>query len=327
MRYLSTYNESNRFLHFKEVLDTIDDMCLELKDEGFNIVFGIMPHGTTNPDFACFDENLDDISTKMCSLGKKVMYVKFDIVDNYRSFRNDENILELFINTITSVYNYLISEDLIVKGLWTKESVVRNRSDYGKNEFFYNQNLNDLVNSIDWLREERLTNIVRTIDNVKLKKRDNISFSYLLDVRISFTGQPLIEEAKDFRVDIGLKASESDYENLKDIIDDFNQNNQENKDGKFEATIGRVRTKNSYGKGYIIMIDDKSSFYDGFQMSDVSPLILRLMSELETDSIVSGILFIGDPQRKNITLTKNDLVKNSAFDSMSNLLFYIDIID
>lgn len=324
----STYNESNRFLHMKEVLDTIEDMCLDLKDDGFDIIFGIMPHGLVNNGFANFDENLDDIQIKKASLGKSVIYIKFDISKNLIKFGTDERILENFIETIISVYKYLQSEDLLINSLWTKEMVVKkNRSDHGRSEFFlHGVYLNSLVNHIDWSRSEKLSNIVGKVDNIKVQKND-YSFRQLLDVRIAFSGQPLIEESKDFRVDIGVKASESDYENLKDIIDDFNQNNQEDKDGKFEATIGKVRTKTKYGKGYIVMIHDKSSFYDGFQMSDVSSLILRLMSELETESIETGILFIGDPDRKNITLTKNDLVENKVFDAMGNLIFYIDIID
>jgi hypothetical protein len=71
-------------------------------------------------------------------------------------------------------------------------------------------------------------------------KTDDISFRSLLDVRIVFTGQPLLEESKDFKV--GLQATESDYESLKEIIDDFNQNNFEGDNKNFEA------------KGYLTLV-------------------------------------------------------------------------
>ena len=84
MKYLKSFGglikESNRFLNFKEVLDTIEDLSLDFTDEGGEVIFGNMP--TADIHYANFDENLDDISIKMASIGKKSIYVKFDI-QNY----------------------------------------------------------------------------------------------------------------------------------------------------------------------------------------------------------------------------------------------------
>lgn len=333
MKYLKSFsalNESNRFLHMKEVLDTIDDMCLDLKDEGFKIMFGTMPTAISNPSFANFDENLDDLAIKTTSLGRRVIYVKFDI-DNNKDFRSDEKILELFINTITSVYNYLVSEDLLINGLWTKELVVRNRNDHGKNEFFYHQSIDELVNTIDWLREERLSGMVSTINNIKMKKRSNIDFSYLLDARISFMGQPLLDES--------IQISESDVDDINDIIDDFNSEYADEGQYHIKAELsygiinpkmrrGFSGTKSSVGQ-YVVVISDRTSSYDGFQFHECVPLVLRLMSKFEVDQIELGILNIHEPGRKFKTFNKQQLEsyldKNYLMDQVSNISISLEI--
>ena len=336
MKYLKSFGglikESNRFLHFKEVLDTIEDLSLDFKDDGGETIFGNMP--SVDIMYANFDENLDDIFIKMASLGKKSVYVKFDIQNIKKSSggKLSEESLELLIDTINSIYNYLLGEGMVVQNFWTKELVARKRSDYGKNEFFSYKTIDELINSIDFVRTEKLDQMVSST-GIKMKK-DDIIFRSLLDVRIVFSGQPILEEAKDFRVE--LQATEYDYESLKEIIDDFNQNNIEGDNKDFEATIhsklfGRpVRAnlgKNKLNcKAYLVMIDDRSKSYNGFQISDVSDLILRFMSELGSESIMSRIVFIGDSMRENITLTKDDLLNNKPMDPISNLSFYIEIV-
>jgi hypothetical protein len=208
--------------------------------------------------------------------------------------------------------------------------VARRRTDYGKNEFFSYKSIDELINSIDYVRTEKLNQIVSQA-GIRMKA-DDISFRSLLDVRIVFTGQPLLEESKDFKV--GLKATESDYESLKEIIDDFNQSNFEGDDKDFEATIhsklfGRpVRVDFGQGqcKAYLVMVHDNNRSYSGFQISDVSELLLRLMSELDSKSIMIGVVFIGDPTRKNVNLTKDDLLNNKPMDPISNFSFYIEIV-
>ena len=336
MKYLKSFGglikESNRFLHFKEVLDTIEDLSLDFKDDGGETIFGNMP--SVDIMYANFDENLDDIFIKMASLGKKSVYVKFDIQNIKKSSggRLSEESLELLIDTINSVYNYLLGEGMVVKNFWTKELVGRKRSDYGKNEFFSYKTIDELINSIDFVRTEKLDQMVSGA-GIKMKK-DDIIFRSLLDVRIVFSGQSILEESKDFRVE--LQANESDYESLKEIIDDFNQNNIEGDDKDFEATIhsklfGRpVRANFGTNKlncrAYLVIINDKNKSYSGFQISEVSELLLRLMSELGSESIMARIVFIGDPMRENFTLTKDDLLNNKPMDPMSNLSFYIEII-
>jgi len=322
MKYLITYNESNRFLNFKEVLNYVEDLSSDFTDEGFETSFGIMPGAIHHPEIVNFDENLDDIQIKMASMGKSVIYFKLDLKNiKDQTFggklNNDE--LDLLITTITSIYKYLIHEGLIISGLWTKAF---NQSNGFKTNFVFN-----------WLTT--LDELIKQVINYNSNPR-----TYVEDVRIAFTGQPYkefdgwkLEESNDFRVD-GLQATESDYEDIKEIIDDFNQSNFEGDDKDFEVVIhsklfGRP-VRADFGQGqkraYLVMINDKNKSYSGFQISDVSELLLRLMSEFGSESIMARIVVIGDPMRENITLTKDDLLNNKPMDPMSNLSFYIEII-
>jgi hypothetical protein len=202
MKYLKSFsalNESNRFLNLKEVLNYIEDLSLDFTDEGGEVIFGNMP--TADIHYANFDENLDDISIKMASIGKKSVYVKFDIQNIKKSSgigKLSEESLKILIDTITSVHNYLVGEDMVIRNFWTKEIVARRRTDYGKNEFFSYKTIDELINSIDYVRSEKLNQMVSSA-GIRMKA-DDISFRSLLDVRIVFTGQPLLEESKDLFV-------------------------------------------------------------------------------------------------------------------------------
>ena len=325
MKYLITYNESNRYLNLKEVLNYVEDLSLDFTDEGFETLFGIMPGAIHHPEIANFDENLDDIQIKMASMGKSVIYFKLDsknIKDESFGGKLNNDELDLLITTITSIYKYLIHEGLIISGLWL-------------NHFNYYQKIRSETN-----RFKHFTSLDELVKSVR--NYNSNSSTYVTDVRIAFTGQPYkefdgwkLEESNDFRVD-GLQAAKSDYEDIKEIIDDFNQSNFEGDDKDFEATIhsklfGRpVRANFGPNKlncnAYLVMINDKNKSYSGFQISDVSDLILRFMSEFGSESIMARIVFIGDPMRENFTLTKDDLLNNKPMDPMSNLSFYIEII-
>lgn len=325
MKYLKSFsslNEENRFLNLKEVLNYIEDLSSVFRIEGFETLFGIMPGAIHHPKMVNFDENLDDIQIKMASMGKSVIYFKLDLKNiKDQSFggklNNDE--LDLLITTITSIYKYLIHEELIITGLWSK-LFSRGRGPHSQFNWF--DTLDELIKQV-----------------IDYNSNTN---TYVEDVRIAFTGHPYkdfggwkLEESNDFRVD-GLQATESDYEDIKDIINDFNQSNFEGDDKDFEVTIhsklfGRpVRANFGPNKlncnAYLVMINDKNKSYSGFQISDVSELILRLMSEFGSESIMARVVLIGDFMRENFTLTKDDLLNNKPMDPMSNLSFYIEII-
>ena len=325
MKYLRTYNESNRYLNLKEVLATINDLSSDFTDEGFETLFGIMPGAIHHPKMVNFDENLDDIQIKMASMGKSVIYFKLDsknIKDESFGGKLNNDELDLLITTITSIYKYLIHEGLIISGLWLKHFNYYQKIRSETNQFNHFTSLDELVKSV--------------------RNYNSNSSTYVTDVRIAFTGQPYkefdgwkLEESNDFIVD-GLQAAKSDYEDIKEIIDDFNQSNFEGDDKDFEVVIhsklfGRpVRANFGPNKlncnAYLVIINDRNKSYSGFQISDVSELILRLMSEFGSESIIARIVFIGDFMRENITLTKDDLLNNKPMNPMSNLSFYIEII-
>jgi len=326
MKYLKSFSslkESNRYLNLKEVLNYVEDLSSVFRIEGFETLFGIMPGAIHHPEMANFDENLDDIQIKMASMGKSVIYFKLDLKNiKDQSFggklNNDE--LDLLISTITSIYKYLIHEDLIISGLWSKNFNYYQKRRSELNQFKHFTSLDELVKSI--------------------RNYNSNSSTYVEDVRIAFTGQPYkefdgwkLEESKDFRVD-GLQAAESDYKDIKDIINDFNWSNFDGDDKDFEATIhsklfGRpVRANFGPDKlncdAYLVIVNDKSQ--SGFQISDVSKLILSLMDRLGSKSIMARVVFIGDFMRENTTLTRDYLLNNKPMNPMSNLTFYIEII-
>jgi len=326
MKYLKSFSslkESNRYLNLKEVLNYVEDLSSVFRIEGFETLFGIMPGAIHHPEMANFDENLDDIQIKMASMGKSVIYFKLDLKNiKDQSFggklNNDE--LDLLITTITSIYKYLIHEDLIISGLWSKNFNYYQKRRSELNQFKHFTSLDELVKSI--------------------RNYNSNSSTYVEDVRIAFTGQPYkefdgwkLEESKDFRVD-GLQAAESDYKDIKDIINDFNWSNFDGDDKDFEATIhsklfGRpVRANFGPDKlncdAYLVIVNDKSQ--SGFQISDVSKLILSLMDRLGSKSIMARVVFIGDFMRENTTLTRDYLLNNKPMNPISNLTFYIEII-
>lgn len=330
MKYLKSFGglikESNRFLHFKEVLDTIEDLSLDFTDDGGETIFGNMP--SVDIMYANFDENLDDIFIKMASLGKKSVYVKFDIQNIKKSSggKLSEESLELLIDTINSVYNYLLGEGMVVQNFWTKELVARKRSDYGKNEFFSYKTIDELINSIDFVRTEKLDQMVSGV-GIKMKK-DDIIFRSLLDVRIVFSGQPILEEA--------IQISESDIDDIRDIIDDFNSEYTD--EGKYHIkadvmyAIRRIPISSGFkeSKGqYVVTISDRTTSYDGFQFHECISLIFRLMSKFEVDSIELGILHIHQPVRKFKTFTKDQLTSiasgNYVMDTISSISISLEI--
>ena len=80
---------------------------------------------------------------------------------------------------------------------------------------------------------------------------------------------------------------------------------------------------------HVITISDRTSSYDGFQFHECVPLILRLMSKFEIDSIELGILHIHEPGRKFKTFTRQQLEsfldKNYVMDQVSSISIDLEI--
>jgi hypothetical protein len=292
MKFIKSYNElineSSRFSHLKEVLDTIDDLTLDFKDVGGKVTFG--RKSMTTEYQATFDEYLDDISIKMTSMGKNLIFLKFDIkeIKKLPNGKLSDESLELLIETLKSVCNYLVNEDLIVRGFWTKQ-LVANKNDYGKNTFFRFESIDQLIDDI--------------------LGKNQIFVKYLLDTRIVFSGQSILEES--------MNVSDSDIEDIKDILDDFNS--EHNDEGRTHVDAKLTHFSNSKH----IVISDKTETYSGFSFAEIVPLILRLMSRFEIDSIRLGIVFIGRHNRDFETFTKDQLL-SILNDDESEAFFYSD---
>lgn len=103
MKHLIKYNESNNFLHLKEVIQTLKDMSVDLLDEGISFSFGTYDKGGS------FKSEINDISIKMATLGRLEIYISYDL-NNI----NDNQML-LVKNIILSVLSYLENEDFKIR--------------------------------------------------------------------------------------------------------------------------------------------------------------------------------------------------------------------
>ncbi len=311
MKYLKSFralNESNRFLHMREVLDTLEELSFDFTDDGFETSFGIMSSQTLhNPDFGSFDENLDDIQIKMSSIGRSIIYFKLNLrnmKDQFSGKLNDEEI-QVLTSTIKSIDEFLKSEEMVISGFWAKYILKRTKYEFKR-----------FNNKEDLLRFIYECNDVNNLNN------------YVVDVRFSFMGQPLLDES--------IQISESDVDDINDIIDDFNSEYADEGQYHIKADLsygikmrrGFSGTKSSFGQ-YVVVISDRTSSYDGFQFHECVPLVLRLMSKFEIDQIELGILNIHEPGRKFKTFTKNQLEsyldKNYVMDQVSNISISLEI--
>jgi len=285
--YNELINESTRFKHFSNVLDTVEDLVIDFKDEGGEVVFGVMPTGDYN--YHNFDEALDDVSIKMAAIGKKSVYVKLDVqgIIKLSNGKLNDGSLELLIETLKSVYNYLLNEDLVVSGFWTKQLVIKNRSDYGKNNFFRFESIDQLIDDI--------------------LGKNQIFVKYLLDARIVFSGQPILEES--------VNVSDSDIEDIKDILDDFNSEHHDEGRTHIDAELNFKH----------IIISDKTETYSGFSFKEIVPTILRLMSRFEINSIRLGIVFIYNYKRDFQTFSKDQLLSMLDDDDLEDKISNVSI--
>ena len=107
MKHLIKYNESNNFLHLKEVIQTLKDMSVDLLDEGISFSFGTYDKGGS------FKSEINDISIKMVTLGRLEIYISYSL-NNL-----NENQRTLMGNTILSIVSYLENEDFKIKMIST----------------------------------------------------------------------------------------------------------------------------------------------------------------------------------------------------------------
>jgi len=112
-----------------------------------------------------------------------------------------------------------------------------------------------------------------------------------------------------------MNVSESEIEDIKDILDDFNSEHHD--EGRTHVDAKLTHFSNSKH----IVISDKTVTYSGFSFTEIVPLILRLMSRFEIDSIRLGIVFIYKHNRDFETFTKDQLL-SILNDDESEAFFY-----
>jgi hypothetical protein len=302
MKYLKSFDckilESNRFLHFKEVLAGIEDRSLFFKDLGFDVTFGIMSGDANNASFDDLGYNQDtlELFIMKASLGKVPMWVKLDYHDLGIDAQLSPEQLKILIETIRELYHY-INEELQFINFWSKQVLSRRRY-----EFIKYYDVEELISEI--------TKLNSSVDH------------YSLDVRIVFTGQPIIKESTS-----DLQVHQDDLNDIEELVKEFNEELKDSERTDIEASTMRVmrRIVNKSGKKitkpYLtLIISDMTEDYSGFEFVIAVPLILRMMNMLGLEKIEIGVLKTFVPNRKWFEISKSDLldIYNGDYHSSTN---------
>jgi len=310
MKYLQSFFESSRFSHLQEVITEIKELSLFLKDEGFEISFGIMPTGLSMPNYANFDDqgsgtNLGDIQLKMISLGKMVSFYKMDLSNplppgepyeilfttgtNYRdNCLNDEQ-KEMVCDVVLSVVDLFRREGIVVVGFWYKSSEEQRHL----NRFFR-------------------TNF-SFVDLEKLL--DAIKIGIALDIRIAFTGQKLLKESS------GPELEMSELLNIEEIVRDYN-------DELEDVVISMAYLDDDKNLANILIYEAGDSYRDsrGFELGYIKEFLLRIMSELDLDQINLRILYQDEQFRRDTMISKDYLMFGmSVSDLISSIVITFEL--
>lgn len=127
MRHLSSFNESfnrRRVPEVAELLSSISDLSLDFKDEGFNILFGIMESESNLPSgMPIFHEQLTDAHIRNILILDCKICVLFDFKrpsrPNHQFLLNGlkDSQKEIVCNTIQSVADFIKSESDLIRSL------------------------------------------------------------------------------------------------------------------------------------------------------------------------------------------------------------------
>jgi hypothetical protein len=292
MKYLQSFFESSRFSHLQEVITEIKELSLFLKDEGFEISFGIMPSGISMPNYANFDDqgsgtNLGDIQLKMISLGKMVSFYKMDLSNpltpgepyeilfttgtNYRdNCLNDEQ-KEMVCDVVLSVVDLFRREGIVIVGFWYKSSEEQRHLDR-----FFRTNFS-------------FVDLEKLLDAIKI--------GIALDIRIAFTGQKLLKESS------GPELEMSELLNIEEIVRDYN-------DELEDVVISMAYLDDDKNLANILIYESGDSYRDsrGFELGYIKEFLLRIMSELDLDQINLRILYQDEQFRRDTMISKDYLM-------------------
>jgi hypothetical protein len=292
MKYLQSFFESSRFSHLQGVITEIKELSLFLKDEGFEISFGIMPTGLSMPNYANFDDqgsgtNLGDIQLKMISTGKMVSFYKIDLSSplqpgepyeilfttgtKYRdNCLNDEQ-KEMVCDVVLSVVDLFRREGIVIVGFWYKSSEEQRHLDR-----FFRTNFS-------------FVDLEKLLDAIKI--------GIALDIRIAFTGQKLLKESS------GPELEMSDLLNIEEIVRDYN-------DELEDVVISMAYLDDDKNLANILIYEAGDSYRDsrGFELGYIKEFLLRIMSELDLDQINLRILYQDEQFRRDTMISKDYLM-------------------
>jgi len=276
MKYLQSFFESSRFSHLVEVIKSVEDLSVFLKDEGFEIGFGIMP-GFTSPNYANFEHSMNDIQIKMVSLGKMVAYFGIDFVTNKSNISYQDNGLneiqkDLICDTILSIVDLFEREDITIINFWYKSYELKPPSMPG------------------WPNGIRTANFSHTdLSGLQVAIRNGSAY----DIRIAFTGQKLLDES------LTPKLEMSELMDIEEIVKDYNEELDE---VTISASYVPVEADDVKEILYIII-----NSIEGFDLYLIKDFLLTLMNHIGVDNLVLKIVYLYDSYRQPVKVTKKEL--------------------
>ena len=141
---------------------------------------------------------------------------------------------------------------------------------------------------------------------------------------------------KPFKLNESIEIDDSDLNQIASIVDDFNMEVKES-GHRLDATLINntywKMIRNIYGpiakektEGFVVMISDQTETYDGFNFSESTDLLLRLMDLLTLETIELRINLIGEPGSKFRAYSREDIIGGINMDPISRLWiqFYIN---
>lgn len=302
MKYLQSFFESSRFFHLVEVIDEIKALSLFLKDEGFELSFGIMPTAVSIPNYANFDDqgpntNLGDIQLKMISLGKMVAFYKVDfssilsdgVIKQYGYNHLDDEQKVMVCDVVLSIVDLFTREDIVAVGFWYK-----------------------------WT-EFRPSGIpVRNFSFVNLEKLlEAIKDGTAQDIRIAFTGQKILKEELSYNP----KLDNSEVESIEEIVRDYN-------DELEDVVISMAYLDDDKNLANILIYEDGDNYLysRGFELGYIKEFLLRIMSELDLDQITLRILYQDEQFRRDTMISKDYLLYGmSVSDLISSIVITFEM--
>ena len=154
--------------NFKKILWDIHDFCndLKLEDDQTKILFGVK---LDSPFRYCTLTPLDQFPFWRLQQGITLIAR----LEPPSAYKTNAQLLQILIDTITQIHDYIISESLEITELSTTEVVLTKDSLLPHKVTFKYKSFPYLLRAIDWQHKENLNNIVGKVGGV------NVSSNYL----------------------------------------------------------------------------------------------------------------------------------------------------